>query len=220
MKKGLIILVLLLLIIAMAYSAFLYKNKGLLNTKNTEHGNIKNKIPPQVNTKEARLGSMVLNYPQNAEIYVNNKLSVSINLIQKIKMLNFVIDKRYVSDSAPFSVIFLKNENPDKLLIEKWFDQNNPEGDKQSPFSVISKEKLKINNLESLRVVFHVTDDRAGGYYNLNNIYISKGSDIYSTESFKLPQEPDPVLTVEDIKNIKDYEKTVDQIIQSIHFVE
>jgi hypothetical protein len=217
MKKLFIILFLILVGVII----FLYfKNKEVVITQ--VFNNVKNEesiIKEDVLKNQKQIGDIIVNYPDNTQIFIDKINNLDLSLKINSFSFNESSNKKEKRDYSFLNFLYFKNENPERLTIEKWFEDNNPESEKQSPYSVISSEKINIDGREALKVYFYASDYISGGYYNLMSIYIPNKTDIYEIQGYKLPSKPDPALTEDDIKSAKEYEKIVDQIVQSIHFV-
>ena len=215
MKKGTYLIAIIVVIILGGILIY-PKNYFLAKEPIKKNNNVSNEI--NKNT-EVKFGNMIFSYP-NYSLVTTNNLPV-LNIVLK-QSLAFISDNNLKSydNNAEVHFFVSKNESPKNISLEEWLDQNAPYAGKTSAYSPVSTTETKINGLDAIYLVSHVSDNRTGGYYDLRTLYIFYKSDVYEIESYKLPQEPDPALTSEDIKNIKEYEKTVDQIIQSIRFVE
>ncbi|MEI6400175.1 MAG: hypothetical protein WCO58_01475 [bacterium] len=172
--------------------------------------------------KEKQIGNLVFNYSNNFEFLVDEKDTINLNLKIKSVGNDRFTGQKTSTEYTPVRFFFDKNENPKKLSIEKWFDINSPEFEKQSFYDSLAKESITIDGINAYKVRFQSNTQITGGYYDLISIYIPYGTDIYQIDSYAVPlKQDDPSLALndEDIKNTEAYEKIVDQIIQSIHFV-
>ena len=215
--------ILICLLIGVLYvGRSLYKKEQMMPDQSVPtiqaNNNVQQKTEVVSNTKK-QIGDLVFEYPQDTTFLKDDINYLNLNI--KIKSVGIDQEslKKYEQDYIPVKLFYSKSQNPQNLPIEKWFDLNNPADEKQSPFEVLNSEKIKIGDTDVLKVIFSSAPYLTGGYYNLQSVYITHNSDIYEIQSYSLPSTPDTALTPEDIKNIGDYQKSVDQIIQSIHFV-
>lgn len=144
----------------------------------------------------------------------------------EIPFKNFFFLENYQNNNKKLpgllSIYVTKNANKDELSIDDWLaaEGNNLESDKQSPKSY-KQENIEISNKKGVKNYFAPVDGRVNfSLYELITLYIPNKTDIYEINYYKLPINPDPLLTPEYIKNAENYEKVTDEIIQSIRFVE
>jgi hypothetical protein len=168
---------------------------------------------------EMVFGNLRVEYLKNSILSKEEKGS-SIFLTYKNNYVGKNISGEIGREPFDTRIIRLKDSNKDKLYIEDWYDQNNPENDRGAPFAD-SHELIEINGIPAYKVVYGKARDQLNSYfYDLIYIYISHNTDIYEIRGYQLPENTDPVLTPEDIQAAREYEKTFNEILQSIRFVE
>jgi len=166
---------------------------------------------------EMVLGNLQVEYSKNSILSKEEKGS-SVFLTYKNNYVGKNISGKIGREPFDTRIIRLKDSNKDKLHIEDWYDQNNPENDRGAPFAD-SHELIEINGIPAYKVVYGKARDQFNSYfYDLIYIYISHNTDIYEIRGYKLPENLDPALTPEDIQAAREYERIFNKIINSIHF--
>jgi hypothetical protein len=206
---------LLLLVLAASIIAYL----GLQVSKISYPEPVQIKYEKKDKLEKRILGELQIKYLQNSILFDEEKDSFI-----RIKHGNFYVGKNINGEigRGPFylQIFFSPNVNSKKLSVEDWYDQNNPENDRGAPFAD-SHELIEINGIPAYKVVYGKARDQLNSYfYDLIYIYISHNTDIYEIRGYQLPENTDPVLTSEDIQAAREYEKTFNEILQSIRFVE
>lgn len=220
MKKIINFLVYLVLI-TIIISTFLYCYFSIFKTnKETIIFNPKVK---ELNQKEnypynekLKTGDLIFNFYPNIEINENKENYLSISLPYRFKE-----DENNYIDKTSLEFIFSKNNNLEKLSIEKWFKELDIENQRHTPYMILKEEKFfNSMGVEIYKVVFYSSGLLGSYYYNPVIFYISNKTEVYEIDSYELPDRLDPSFSSEDIKQAKDYEKAVNEIIQSIRFAQ
>lgn len=172
--------------------------------------------------KEKQIGNMVFSYGNFGEINNLKENSLELNINIKSSALDTSTMQKVQKEYTPIYFSVFKNTSPKNLTTEEWLDKNAPYKDKQSPYSPINVKDISIDGEKAISLISYVSPDFSGDLYNIQSIYIFYGDMVYKIDSYVLPVEQVDSkfkLTDEDIKNTQVYEKIVDQIIQSIHFI-
>lgn len=214
MKKIIIIVIFLLIITLGFYYLFLDKNSFQKSEHISSEINI-NKIESDIT--EGIIGDLVFQYKPEVSL-MENESDISL-IFNNLQLIDSLSPKKYIQGS----LVVNRNENvnKEKLSIENWLeiDGNNFEYDKQAPTSY----KIEYKTIANQKSSYHYFYPRIGfrsEYYDTVLVYIPYKTDIYELWYFKLPKDSNSEFTSPDIKQINDYEKLVEEIIQSIRFVE
>lgn len=222
MKKIFTILV-SVLIIAMS-GFYIYSKKLLLQNKEgeknqiTKQEEIKKEVMQEAQTKEIKLGDMVLSIPESLIIEDLTEKNITVN-IPGIFAENNELDQKIQVKQKRFMLFFDKNSNKDKLSLKDWSDNYGPQTEPHSQIA-INEKYIKINNFDAYLTLYsyprYVYDIE---YYDREQTYLSNKTDIYEIRNYRRADPKNIFLTPEEIKSIENYEKIVDQIIKSIRFV-
>ncbi len=215
MKKVITILVLILAIAVSGFYIYLDFSNKKEEVEIVKQDEVKKEIFPIVKTKEVKIGDMVLNIPENLEVFNENGTYFRIN--GSFKNLN---DDTKVSNFLSMGVDYKNNLNDKNLLIKDWFYENGPQTQKHAKIPDFEKSS-KINTIDSYLVRYLAPQDGFGlSTYTKDSIYISYKKNIYEIWNYRRTDSKDVYLTPEEIESIENYEKIVDEIIKSIRFVE
>ncbi len=217
MKKALIAIVSICVIILSGYYIVLNANRSTKNQDiQIENKSTQDKPTKQKDTKEVKIGDIIMNVPTSTEVnFENNKMYISIKGIYAEDGDSF---KRTQVDSKDLKISYFKDDNKEKLTTQEWFD-----GSEEQNFrwrDIPGDEKyinINNNNMYLLRY-FSPAVSSDLKYYDKERGYISKNTDIYEIVNYRKSDSPDIKLSPEETDSIKNYEKIVDEIINSIRF--
>jgi len=221
MKK---IFLILLIIISLGLIVFFYFKYGD-NTKQVSTPVLKETNVVENNlTQEKKIGEMVLKYITGVK--VSREEYDFLNLEIESNFRKFSRDQGYkeiVVNSAPLIFSISQNINPEKKPVDKWFEENNPEEEKQSVYSTLTEEEIKIGGISARKVRYLANVQLTGGFYDLITLYVPRNTDIYEISYYAVPiNEVDSNFQLDksDLNNAEQYTKIVEQIIKSIYFVD
>jgi hypothetical protein len=207
--KKIILIILCVAIISGGYFYFLNKDRVVI-----QQDEAIDTVPTQAikNTKVVRVGDMVVDVPKGLEIQKDSENHYSILIEGQYK--EYPETQESVKNHA-IRITYGKDWNEESLSLQEWFDLNGPQTQKTSKTSLYDNYKT-INNIlivESLYPRISFTD-----YYDSIENYLLNKKDVYKITFNKQSKETE--LNFEEQSSIQNYEKIVDQIIQSIRFVE
>ena len=212
MKKVVLIL-LCVIIVGLVYFYLLNKNKEIIHQEEIVI------MTPTKETKEVKVGNLVLNIPEELEIIKSNRYALSIKIPGVYAEKNEVdsrIQKKY--NYLIFS--FYENTNLDRKSAQEWFLS---ESSKEAGIVIDPPDNefiLKVGNFDAYKTIHGSLNEFVDTtYYNREQTYIPNKTDIYEIVSYRKADTKEIQLTPEEQKSIENYEKIVDQIIQSIRFV-
>jgi hypothetical protein len=215
MKKSILIVVLLLVVIFGVYY-FVKQNEIKDLVISTQQNNSLTKELSKDNIREVRIGDLVFDLLKDIKVEENQN-SLTIEVIGKY------IEKSQINDSQtnfPILILYNQEYNEKSLELQDWFNENGPQTGKTSASSFFDKEK-KIGNIYYLESFYKAPSQMyRSEYYDVVIDYFKDKKDIYTIVSYRNPNNPEKSLTPEEQKSIENYEKIVNQIIQSIRFVE
>lgn len=168
--------------------------------------------------KEIKIGDMLLVVPtdlkQSAEMNMTTfEISGAFKGLTEDKS-----PKEFLSQSM--RIFYNKNAKTGYVGIQEWFDNEGPQTKPTATFPDATQKKVSPSGIEYLESVYVApTGIYNTNYYDVVMYYFGNKDDIYRIVFYKESENKDIVLTVEQKESIKKYEKIVDQIIQSIHFV-
>ena len=118
----------------------------------------------------------------------------------------------------PIKITYLSGVNSEKLSVKDWWNKEGPQNDRQAP-SPDREESIIVNGVESYKTTFtSPIPEYHSYYYDVVYLYIPNGSDIYKISGYQLPININPDLTPEEIKSAQEYEKILNQVINSFKF--
>jgi len=221
MKKITLITILALFIIVLVFY-FYSQNSSLKNKEITQEFEIKQNQDLN-KTKDKVFKNMVFSYPEEGVIVQEEPSNFILNLNIPSVVVNEYRGEKITVNKIPVYFNISKNNSPKDISMEEWLDQNAPYKDKGSPQLPISTEIFTIKNNDAIVLFYKLSNDPTGySVYDHRSLYIFHNDDVYEIDSLLAPEiseESDLVLNEEEAKNIKNYEKIVDEIIQSIHFI-
>ncbi len=221
MKKITLITIPALFIIVLVFY-FYSQNSSLKNKEVKQESEIKQNQDLN-KTKDKVFKNMVFSYPVEELIVQEEPSNFALNLNIPSVMVNEYRGEKITVNKTPVYFNISKNDSPKDISMEEWLDQNAPYKDKGSSQLPISTKILKIKNNDAILLFYKLSNDPTGySVYNHRSLYIFHNGDVYQIDSLLAPEiseDSEFVLNEEETKNIKDYEKIVDEIIQSIHFV-
>ena len=115
------------------------------------------------------------------------------------------------------AVSYLKEENPEQITIKDLIQKN----DFNSSYQDV--KETKNGNLNFYTLYNYTVDQNLIGYFQPIEMYLGYDTDVYRLDLYEIPDTTTLKIdgfSEEDIKLAQEYEKIVDEIIQSIHFVE
>ncbi len=218
MKKSILIVVLLLVVIFGIYY-FVKQNEIRDSVINTQQNNSPTKEVSKDNVKEIRIGDLVLDIPKDLEIELLQDRSISVK-IPGVYAETINVNKRTQIQEKEILIYVYKDDNKNQLSLKQWVDNNGPQSYKHS--SIPEKEQyIKVNNLDAYLTVYLARETGSDfDYYNREKTYLAHQDDIYDIWNYRKSLTQYYSLTPEEQKSIENYEKIVNQIIQSIRFVE
>ncbi len=152
------------------------------------------------------VGNLSFFYPNNWHLTTENN---SIGLKPEFKISNLNTDIY----SLDFIVTYLKDDNKERLTTSDWIQKNTDSG--------TGDQKGKDIVVGDIRMYHEFYNDRTSdelGYFSPVVLTITHGTDVYEIFMHEIPTELDPDLSPTDIQAAKEYEQTVNQILQSFKF--
>lgn len=219
--KKVFLITLIIVVILLGYH-FIKKNR--IDSLVVDNVQVKSDIMKvEEKMKDGKLGSMTFKYPEDAIITQDKFPFFDLNINIFSVAVDGYKENKYVKNYTPLNFYVSKNESPKNISMEEWLDLNAPYKDKGSPYLPINSGVTKIDGNNAIYMNYHVSDYRIGGFYDLKILYIFHNNYVYEIESYtisSLIEERDLSLNEREKENLQNYEKIVDQIIQSIRFVD
>lgn len=214
-----IIILISLIVVVAGYFYFFKKDAANVLQQETKSISIRDQV------KEGRLKNLVFNYPEDSEINEDSFsiLGLGINLGIKYHSVDLNLNEKYTKNTTPIHFYVSKNESPKDFSLEEWLDENASYKDKGSPYSPIRSYPTTVGDNNAIVLISHTAPQVNGGFYDIKTFYIFHKDDVYEIETYIQPQverSTELTLSEKELENIKNYEKVVDEIIQSIRFVE
>jgi hypothetical protein len=216
--KKIILIILCAAIIGGGYFYFLNKDKVAI-----QQDEAIDTVPAQAikNTKEVRVGDMVLDVPEEVDIIKTNRYSLSLEipgLYADYNRLDGNTRTQVNHNLVMFS--FYEDTNLENKSAEGWFIS----GNSKEPGIIIDipndEFSIIVGSFDAYKTVYSSGDFLDTKYYDRHIVYISNKTDIYEVWNYAKPEIRYSKLTKEEQESIDNYEKVVNQIIQSIRFVE
>jgi len=150
-------------------------------------------------------------YPENATI------ENSINIV-KISFKNIPFYYQEIDTSNFFYILISKdkNSNKEKLTIQKWWEQNGPQTQRQAPYPDEEGETEIANNM-AYKTYYLKSQNILNQHYDFVDYFVAKDFDIYEISSQISPRESD--LSDKYFIAAKEYETQFNQILSSFHFL-
>lgn len=215
--KKIILIVISVLIIGGGYMYFL--NKEIHTTPQSKVIDTVS-VEQTKNTKEVRVGDMVMDAPQELEIIKSNRFALTFK-VSGVYAENTETDSKIQKQGNYLSFSFYENANLEKKSSEEWFAT---ESSKEANIVIDQPDdefSVKVANLDAYKTIHNSSSDFVDtGYYSREQIYVTNKTDIYEIIYYTKRNPEYAKLTPEEQSSIQTYEKVADQIIQSIRFVE
>jgi hypothetical protein len=168
-------------------------------------------------TKQVEIEDMVLNVGKRAEIS-ESKDQIILNIPGIYKG---GAGTNYQTYEKEIIITVMKGLNEKKEPLDKWFSVFDPQDVWPSVEEYQYAKKQNINTNNFIKTLYTApTSLQNSNFYDVLVDYFAKDTDIYQIIYFHESEDKEITLTVDQEKSIKNYEKIVDQILNSIHFVE
>ncbi len=198
---------------------FFTKQKKIVEAPiNTQQDSSQSNKVANIDTKEFKLDNMVLNIPKDLEVSMLNNNSLSIKIPGVYAENNDAFKKIQIKNKS-IEFFYYKNDNNENKSLKEWFMYKGPQSEKGAQIA-IEEKYIKLNTFDAYLTIYGVPDYTFDTkYYNREQTYLSNKTDIYEILNYRMANVNEVKLTPDELKSIQNYEKIVDQIIQSIHFV-
>jgi len=215
MKKVIIILV-FIKILGLGY--FYFFNKANVAIQQEE---VIDTIPIKEvkQTKEVRVGNMVIDVPAELEIIKDTDNRITLKIPGTFSE-TIDVNKNIKNNDKELIFYWYKDDNLERYSLEEWSMYKGPQQYKWS--QIADEEKyIKISSISAYLTQYLAREEGADfEYYNREQTYLSNKTDIYEIWNYRKSETQYPKLTKKEQESIDNYEKIVDEIIGSIRFVE
>lgn len=218
MKQRTLIIV---LAVVVAFGIFYFMKQNKMEELNAplSQNNSQQKVTQPDEMKDVQIGDMIFSVPKELEVKNDDKNHETIFLPGTFISGKDLSGENTHDNKLPIFITYHTNDNEKYLSLSEWFKFNGPQTEKTSATSWYDMEKVigTISYFESLYKA--PTSMYQSDYYDVVLDYFKNKTDIYTVTSYKMPTNPGTSLTPDEQKSIENYEKIVNQIIESIYFV-
>jgi hypothetical protein len=199
-------------VIASGLTIFLVSRTNFLSQSLVVTNNI-NKVKAE-NTLKVRIGNLEVSYPYS----LIDKIDEGNRTRFIFKKLTFLVNDRQKYAPAYFNITYSKDVNKEELPIAAWLDEGGIQYPPQAPLPY-NEENFTRNGIQFHRHSIFGMNPQG---YELVETSFAFSKDIYTIEHYSIPKSNTQEVTLfsqNDLNQAKSYEKVVDQILSSIHFI-